>query len=300
MAIEFDCPQCGRRLRVAEEARGKKAKCPRCAAVMTAPSSDEDRTGASRVAQAVAPLPVATAARTRHGDEADGYSVHETGPTCPGCHKVLARGAVLCVDCGIDLRTGRRLKTVRDAGRAYERRWDSGAPLVVRLVLFLVLEFLCFLVGALTRDLILAVLIVFTATVFLALLLGTFITLRLKRTGNGKVLLTRVIHLFFIPAIRTEFNLQRYDALQVADSGAGFGPVGWIILIGTTLLLLPFGVVPGLLWWYWALTRQNFRLDLNSDRRDNPVKVYWTHSDSTLRDIADTLQEAAGLRVERR
>jgi hypothetical protein len=296
MATEFDCPKCGRRLRVAEEYRGKKARCPRCAAVMTAPGDDADRAVAAPGIQAAAPRP---AVLPLEGD-ADSYAVDEAGPTCPGCHKVLPPGAVLCVTCGIDLRSGKQLKTVREAGRPFEQLWDSGANFLLRLVLFLVLDCLCLFLGALTRSLLLGGLIVFTATVFLALLLGTFITLRLLRTGKGKVLLTRVIHLFFIPAIRSEFNLQRYEALVIADAGTGFGPVGWIVLLGTTLLLLPFGVVPGLVWWYWAFTRQNFRLDLKPDRRGPPVKLYWTPSDPTVRDIADTLQEVAGLRIERR
>jgi len=41
MAIELTCPGCGKRLRVAESAAGKKGKCPACGTLVDIPASDE-------------------------------------------------------------------------------------------------------------------------------------------------------------------------------------------------------------------------------------------------------------------
>ncbi|MFQ3652148.1 MAG: hypothetical protein SNJ75_17655, partial [Gemmataceae bacterium] len=37
MAIEFDCEQCGKSLRVRDDLAGKRIKCPACAAVIVVP-----------------------------------------------------------------------------------------------------------------------------------------------------------------------------------------------------------------------------------------------------------------------
>jgi len=39
-----------------------------------------------------------------------------TGPTCPSCGKVLFKGAVICTDCGVNIKTGRALLTSLDTG----------------------------------------------------------------------------------------------------------------------------------------------------------------------------------------
>jgi hypothetical protein len=41
MAIESNCPSCGRRLRVADEHAGKRARCPHCGAIYEVPTATE-------------------------------------------------------------------------------------------------------------------------------------------------------------------------------------------------------------------------------------------------------------------
>jgi hypothetical protein len=82
--MRFDCPSCGRTLNVKDEYAGKKARCPGCKEVLTVPFAPE----------AAAPQPAAAAS------------------ACPSCGARLSEGAVLCVSCGYDLRTGQKLQTV--------------------------------------------------------------------------------------------------------------------------------------------------------------------------------------------
>src|SRR5262245_12436242 len=82
MAIALQC-KCGQQLQVQEEHSGKQVQCPVCQAVMVVS----------------APEVFAAAAVTsefRH---------------CPDCGNRLPREAVVCVNCGLDFQTGRRLKT---------------------------------------------------------------------------------------------------------------------------------------------------------------------------------------------
>src|SRR6185437_9762668 len=39
MSIEFPCPQCGKLLRVGDDAAGKQARCPACNSVQAIPST---------------------------------------------------------------------------------------------------------------------------------------------------------------------------------------------------------------------------------------------------------------------
>jgi len=64
---------------------GKRVKCPQCGTAVQVLGSDADD----------------------RSDEA--YSL---APTCPKCKRELAKGAVLCIACGFNLKTGKKLGTV--------------------------------------------------------------------------------------------------------------------------------------------------------------------------------------------
>jgi uncharacterized Zn finger protein (UPF0148 family) len=84
--MKFECPSCGKTLNVKDDYAGKKARCPGCKEVLTVPYAPE------AAAAAAAP-----AAQT---------------PACPNCNGSLAEGAVFCVACGFDLRSGKKHETV--------------------------------------------------------------------------------------------------------------------------------------------------------------------------------------------
>ena len=76
MVIEFSCPHCGRELKLKDEAAGKRGRCPGCRNVITVPQPS------------VPPN------------------------ACPDCGNTLPEGAVICVKCGLNLKTGQKLQTV--------------------------------------------------------------------------------------------------------------------------------------------------------------------------------------------
>ncbi|MBI1830208.1 MAG: hypothetical protein HYR84_02010 [Planctomycetes bacterium] len=83
--IRFFCPECDRGLSVPPEHAGKRIKCPQCAEAIVVPSEGET----ALIEQAA--------------------SEKTPGRTCPSCSAALASEAVLCVQCGLDLRTGKKL-----------------------------------------------------------------------------------------------------------------------------------------------------------------------------------------------
>ena len=98
MSIHLNC-QCGKVLKTSENAAGKRVRCPACGAVHRVPSPD---TGSAPAVQA---------------GEAPCYVVGEnegreaaTAAKCPWCGRPLRPRAVICVECGFDLRTGQKLR----------------------------------------------------------------------------------------------------------------------------------------------------------------------------------------------
>lgn len=94
MYIDVTC-RCGNQLHVKREHSGKRAKCPRCGNVVAIPN----KTSASQ-----------------HGNDEYNLASEEAGPSqrpsqrkCPSCGKALQRVAVICTDCGLDLRTGKKI-----------------------------------------------------------------------------------------------------------------------------------------------------------------------------------------------
>jgi hypothetical protein len=292
MAILFDCRGCGRRLKVSEVYRGKRTKCPECSAISVVPEHDElpvlDAAAVQEAPASGGPARVRLAPA-----QSEGIGVAEVGPTCPSCRKVLERGAVLCVDCGYDFRTGRRLETAHER---FEQRWDSGMPLSLRLGLLIALQCACLLAAPLTGEVLWALALIFAVSVFLVLLLGTWIRLHVIRTGKGKVLLTRTWCLCFIPAIRHQVNVRRYDRILIDATG-----FDWTPLITLVLLFLICGV-PGLLLLAWRLhfAPARFHVYLKSDRRGEEFSLYHSADDGKMRQIVETLEELTGLRIDRR
>src|SRR5258707_14510464 len=64
---------------------GKQVKCPQCSRAIQVPGSAPD------------------------AGLGEAYSL---APTCPKCKRELAKGAVLCVACGFNLKTGKKLVPV--------------------------------------------------------------------------------------------------------------------------------------------------------------------------------------------
>jgi len=79
----FFCPECDRGLSVPTEIAGKKIKCPQCATMIVVPAEGET----------------------------DLVEQSKPNRVCPSCSASLAADAVLCVKCGLDLRTGKKLAT---------------------------------------------------------------------------------------------------------------------------------------------------------------------------------------------
>ena len=105
MAGKFSCDACGKTYTWKPELAGKRVKC-KCGQPMSIPAADpaDDAGDFGDLAA------LADGAPTTPGAVAG-------GPTCPGCGSGVDPAAVICVNCGQNLKTGKKLKTSK-AGAA--------------------------------------------------------------------------------------------------------------------------------------------------------------------------------------
>ena len=82
MAIRVKC-SCGKQVQAANEQAGRKVRCPSCQALVRLPGERE---------------------------EPAGYGVEQVRK-CPGCKREWPPDAVVCIDCGYNFETGRKMRT---------------------------------------------------------------------------------------------------------------------------------------------------------------------------------------------
>jgi hypothetical protein len=107
MKILAKCDKCNSSFSVEDKFLGRKAKCSNCgeAFIVQAPSdaSEPEKPVEGYSLSKESPAPAL-------GNANIDNLLGAESPRCPICQKTLAIGAVLCVDCGYDMRTGSRVQ----------------------------------------------------------------------------------------------------------------------------------------------------------------------------------------------
>ncbi len=336
MGVSVICPGCGKRLHIPDDYARAKIRCecgvmcevPKGARKSTPAASSSRQTGeasssaappdsvedaafsaltAAEPSAAVpreAELPVPVDLRPEEpdyefSDHDDGKPYAVTGGSkerkCPGCSKLLLPKEVLCVRCGYDLRTGK--KPVR-VYQKLERRWEAGLPHSTRKTLFFAGQGVFGVIGVLgilvAGDLVALVVswVVFTAMT--AFLLGTFDRLDLVRNKKGQVQLTKTWRICFLIEQPTKIDLREYEGIAcgTADETDFWD---WVIFVG----LLPWGAVPAVLWFFFAIHKITFNVALSKDHGYPACTLYRGRNEAQMKDIAETLHDAAGLPLQR-
>ena len=99
-SIAVSC-QCGKKIAAPAKFAGKSVKCPQCSQPLKIPLPEQDDNGI--------------------GDLLDDVGVRQsqTGVRCPQCGADMKADAVLCIECGMNVETGKRLKQnidIRESG----------------------------------------------------------------------------------------------------------------------------------------------------------------------------------------
>lgn len=118
MPIVVQCSACKKQFQAGDHLAGKQVKCPGCQTVLVLPGGQS--------APAVNPHPMdellSEEIPQRHAGAAGRAEIK-----CPGCGAPIREDAVLCVDCGYNFRTGRKIvpDTPSQRQARYEARDDE-------------------------------------------------------------------------------------------------------------------------------------------------------------------------------
>lgn len=234
---------------------------------------------------------------TEADEDSSGYEITGGLPiTCPQCHRELSAEAVLCVGCGLELKTGKKKAALRF--EPFQRYWEPWLSYESRLRLFLVASLsslvLSVIAGVLAESWTLALgpLLLFVA--MLAFLLGTFNRVDLARDRRGNARLTQTWRVFFLARPTQTIDLREFDGVVTGRSlDAGF--YEWVIMF----LLLAYLVVPGLLWWHYIIRKPKFHAALARGHGYPEITLYRGSSQEQAEEIAEALRDAAHLHYDR-
>jgi hypothetical protein len=259
------------------------------------PPAPGSATPAPAPSPATAAIPVRENSRMPAPEEEDSspYGVDKAvEQPCPECGRFLPADAVLCPYCGF------HQKTRKKAARKFEpieRVWESGMPLEQRRKWFLIGQAvalpLAFL-GARALGHWLAFLGPWlTFTLLTGFLLGTYSRVNLSRNKKGKVHLVQTWRIFFQERPATVFKTWQYEGVVTGKTrDADFWD--WVMFF----LFLSMGIVPGVLWYYFAIWKDSFFLALAKDHGHPDIRLYQGWDEEKMKDMARTLCTAAGWR----
>ena len=269
MVIDFPCPQCGRRLRAQPEHRGNSARCPGCNTTCTVPPEEQ-------------PQP------------SDVETLDEVPDHCPSCNASLAPDAVLCIECGFNLRTGRTFKT---RIKRFDKKWLAGPPLAARLRRVALFEFFfipVFLlgIGLGLKQMVLGIVALSLLTVGLVVWIGCISSVRLSRARKGDLTLDLLHYFAFIPAGRRSLKMERYQAILLEYTE------NWDLIEACWLYFK--NAASGS--YYEGDTRDHLsycKVWLKGRRADETVLLYRGYDDAEAREIIEVLQSVTDLPVTR-
>ncbi|MCA9187012.1 MAG: hypothetical protein R3E01_15910 [Pirellulaceae bacterium] len=132
--IRFRC-KCEHAITVKADAAGRKVKCPKCDSVLVVPRPAKGaqqpvaagaRASRTSVSTDVADIPGGFGGVGDLLDEL-GMEATRTGVRCPECNADMTPEAILCVQCGFNLETGKKLET-KVIKRADPVKGGGGVP----------------------------------------------------------------------------------------------------------------------------------------------------------------------------
>jgi len=250
-------------------------------------------------------LPVASApVATPHpfaDDQDDNGQPYEMPPeevktrACEDCGKLIDLNSVVCVHCGYDVRAKGK------AERTYsliDREWESGWPFHRRMAVFLAFQAMNVATLAMSFAAGGSIPVSLTGIVIYvilqAFLLGTYESFRIRRNKRGQVELTLQWRLGFIPMGPKKVNWREHEGVVFGHYDPT-GLVDWWIAI----VLLPFCIIPAILWWWFVIRSDRFFAALARDRGYPATYLYRGMNEIQAREITQVTSDATALPLVR-
>jgi hypothetical protein len=273
--------------------RGKKARCPVCKTPLPAPVKAPPGGITAQVLQARGPrtaVPQADSDWSEDPEDSKPYRVDSAEhPGCPGCGQPMEPEAILCLNCGLDLRDGAKTKTVYDI---ITRRWDAGLARPFRFLAFGVGQFIALppLIWGATHEghEIYALGIWLWFSLMSAFLLGTYDRIDLHRSARGKVRLVKTWYFCFVQRDPVVIDLLQYEGIVIGRTHE-LEFTEYVVLIAGIF----FFIVPGIIWYFAVMNRDTCFVALTKDHGHPDLWLYRGFSEKRSKEISSTLRTAA-------
>jgi hypothetical protein len=125
-------------------------------------------------------------------------------------------------------------------------------------------------------------------TLIMGFLLGTFDQVHLTRSKRGVVQITHAWRIFFRLRPAEAYRISEFEGVVTGKArGADFWD--WVMCF----LLFGMGIVPGVLWFYYAILQDSFFVALAKDHGHPSVRLYQGWDEAHMKNIARTICTAA-------
>jgi hypothetical protein len=210
---------------------------------------------------------------------------------CTNCGKRIEEISVVCIHCGYDSESKQKIERKY---QAIDREWESGWPLSLRLAILggcQLLNVATIAFGMAVGGTLPGSFGAIAFYIFLqAFLLGTYDSTRIRRNQKGKADVFITWRVCFIPQKPKKINWREHEGVGVGHYHAG-SVFDWIIVF----TLLPFFIVPGILWWYYMIYSDRFFAALCRDRGYPETYLYRGLSEKQAKEVAQIATDATGL-----
>jgi hypothetical protein len=210
---------------------------------------------------------------------------------CEGCGKDIDLVAVVCVHCGYDAQA--KTKAERTF-QPIDRTWEAGWPFQRRMAVFLVFQSLNLLtlvisvVGA--ESLPVTSCGIFFSVALQAFVLGTYEAVQIRRNKKGQAEITTTWRVGFVPMAPKKVNWKEHEGVAFGH----YDPTGlsdwWIFLV-----LLPWFILPAILWWWFVIRADRFFAALTRDRGYPETYLYRGMSEPQAKEICQVTTDVTGL-----
>ena len=233
-----------------------------------------------------------------HGTEDDdGNPYHVTGDIatrrCPECKKKVDVRRAVCGHCGYNFETKEK------AERTFEfidREWESGWPFQKRIGLFVIFQLvnlIIFMSLAIMGHFTLSFVMVLFTVGLQAFLIGTYERLNLKRTEKGKITIVHTWRYAFIARPSVTIRWKEHEGITLTRENE-FELMGWVFLI----VLLGYGCLPGVLFWFFYLRPDKFTIALTKDHGSPATPIFRTTNDERAKEVQEFVSDITTLPIQ--
>jgi hypothetical protein len=210
---------------------------------------------------------------------------------CEKCRKDIDLVAIVCVHCGFDTRAKQKVERVYSP---VDRTWEAGWPFQRRMALFLAfqgLNLLTLIISLVAGEGIPITFfgIAFTVTLQ-AFVIGTYDTLRIRRNKKGQAEITVQWRVGFVPMAVKKLNWREHEGIAFGH----YDPTGlsdwWIFFV-----LLPWFILPAILWYFFVIRADRFFAALARDRGYPETYLYRGMSEPQAKEICQVATDVTAL-----